>query len=379
MKKINFESMRSKSLLTGKNNLEKLYTMKNFPVFMGCVDTPKEEDIFADMEWQICKDTGLIQLAGLLPLEVLYLNQHNDGTGKLWLDHYKAFAEFINKFGSKNILEVGGANDFIARSYLDNNQDAAWTIVEPHPFFVEDKRINIIKSWFDDKFKIDVKIDTLVHSHVLEHLYDPFRFLAQASKSLKAGDKHIFTFPNMMAMLKNKFTNCLNFEHTVFLTEDVVDYSLKKASFNIIAKEYFGDGHSIFYAAEKKEDIDTPIFENKYAEYKETFMDFIDYHRKMINDLNDKMKNTQEPVYLFGAHIFSQFLLSFGLSVKRIEAIMDNSPAKQGKRLYGTDFIIEFPESLRNKGKANMILKAGFYNEEVKKQLLQINNQITIW
>lgn len=379
MKKIDFESIRSKSLLTGKNNLEKLYTMKNFPVFMGCVDTPEEEDIFADMEWQICKDTGLIQLAGLLPLEILYLNQHNDGTGKLWIDHYQSFAEFINKVGSKNILEVGGANDFIAMSYLDKNQDATWTIVEPHPFFVEDKRIKIIKSWFNDKFKIDVKIDTLVHSHVLEHLYDPFQFLAQVNKLLKAGDKHIFTFPNMMAMLKNKFTNCLNFEHTVFLTEDIVDYSLKKVGFNIIAKEYFGDGHSIFYATEKKEDMDTSIFENKYAEYKETFMDFIDYHRKMINDLNNKMKNTQEPIYLFGAHIFSQFLLSFGLSAKRIEAIMDNSPAKQGKRLYGTDFIIGSPESLRSKGKVNIVLKAGFYNEEVKRQLLQINDQITIW
>src|SRR3990170_4049349 len=99
--------IREKSILTDKSNLEHLFTFKNFPVFMGCVDLPIKEDLFADMEWDICKDTGIIQLRKLLPINVLYLNQHNDGTGKYWQDHYTAFAKFLYKYKSKNILKIG--------------------------------------------------------------------------------------------------------------------------------------------------------------------------------------------------------------------------------------------------------------------------------
>src|SRR3989339_417457 len=106
--------IRDRSLITGQKNLEHLYTLKNFPVFMGCVDTPQKDDYIADMIWDIYPDTGLIQLRKLIPLDILYLEQHNDGVGKVWQDHYAAFAKFLykNKPG-KNILEIGGAHDII--------------------------------------------------------------------------------------------------------------------------------------------------------------------------------------------------------------------------------------------------------------------------
>ena len=44
---------RKTSIITGRENLEHLYTLKNFPVFMGCVDEPKENDVFHDMCWDI--------------------------------------------------------------------------------------------------------------------------------------------------------------------------------------------------------------------------------------------------------------------------------------------------------------------------------------
>src|SRR3989338_3264792 len=120
---------RTKSLLTGKANMEPLYTFRHFPVFMGCATTPESEDLFADIEWQICRDTGMIQLAKLLPLKILYLDQHNDGIGKTWQDLYIRTADFIFRFkkGSR-ILEIGGAHDAVARRYLELHPDATWTI-----------------------------------------------------------------------------------------------------------------------------------------------------------------------------------------------------------------------------------------------------------
>lgn len=372
---------RTKSLLTGKQNLEHLYTFKDFPTFVGCVETPKSEDMVANMVWDICKDTGLIQLRKLLPLEILYLDQHNDGTGKIWQDHYTAFAKFLYKYKPKNILEIGGAHDHIAINYWKLDPKVNWATIEPNPQNITSKKIKVIKSWFDEGFRANMPVDTIIHSHVFEHSYEPFKFIEHIGKFLKKGDRHIFTFPNLLPMFENKWTNCLNFEHTALLTEEITEYILKKFGFIILEKQYYGDPHSIFYATEKSDTpISLPAMENKYDKYKKLFMDYINYHIDMINELNGLTKKSTAPVYLFGAHIFSQTLIQFGLKTDRIISILDNSPMKQGKRLYGTDFIIESPKILKDKGPINLILKAGIYNDEIKKDILEnINPEVTFW
>ncbi len=372
---------RSKSLLTGKKNLEHLYTFKNFPVFMGCVDSSEKKDIFADMEWAICPESGIIQLRKLLPLEILYLNQHNDGTGLIWQNMYQKFAEFIRRNNTtNNILEIGGAHDYLAKNYLSIEKNVDWTIVEPHPQQITDKRVKVIEAWFDDSFKFNQPIDVIVHSHVFEHIYNPLRFLQNISNFLKNGQRQIFAFPNMLPMLRHKFTNCLNFEHTVFLTEYFIDYLLEQYGFKIIKKEYYGDPHSIFYATEKRKPIKTGGLKNHYNLYKKVFMNFINYHKKIVKQLNKKIVASRKPVYLFGAHIFSQYLLNFGLKSTKIISVLDNSKAKQGLRLYGTPFVVESPAILKNKGEVKVILKAGIYNEEIKKDILEnINNEVIFW
>ncbi len=382
MKQSNDCTIRDKSLLKETAKLEHLFTFKDFPVFMGCVDTPQSEDIVADMIWDICKDTGIIQLRELLPLEILYLGQHNDGIGVIWHGLYKQFAEFIyQQSPGKHILEIGGANDAIAKYFLERDASVSWTIVEPHPDFVSDPRIRVVRSWFDEDFSIDEEVDTIIHSHVFEHTYDPVAFLTHINHFLKPGKRHIFTFPNMLPMLEHKFTNCLNFEHTAFLTEDIIEYLLTTIGFEIVAKEYYGDPHSILYSTIKRQAPSAPpSLPNHYKEYKKIFMEFISYHNNMVSDLNNKIHAEILPIYLFGAHIFSQYLIQFGLKTKKIVSILDNSPQKNGKRLYGTNLLVASPKILRDKGRVIVILKAGIYNEEIKKDILEnINSEVEFW
>jgi hypothetical protein len=368
---------REHSLVTGGDNLETLYTFKDFPVFMGCVDAPIEKDVKADMIWDICRDSGLIQLRDLVPLELVYLDQHNDGTGRVWQEHYKAFADFISKYNPKSVLEIGGAHEHIAKHLLDNTD---WTIIEPNPQHIADDRIDVIKGFFTDKFSSDKKFDTVIHSHVFEHAYNPFEFIEHIGTFLKPGDKHIFAFPNFLPMLEKKFTNCLNFEHTVFLTEEFTKYILQKAGFKILEVQPFGDPHSIFYATEKIANPSEAKLNNKYEDYKKLFNDFVSYHKDMITELNQKIEESDAPVYLFGGHIFSQFLIQFGLKTDNVVGILDNSPLKQGKRLYGTNLSVESPKILKDVGRANVILKVATYDKEIKDDILKnINNEVVFW
>ena len=378
MKKLDNYIDRPASILTGRENLEHLYTLKNFPVFMGCTLQEENDDIVTDMSWVICPETGMIQLARLIPLEILYQDQHNEGVGKVWEDHYEAFAGFLKEYSPKHVLEIGGAHGLIAKKYLSKAPEANWTIVEPNPS-TDDVRVKIIKGWFNKDFSYKEKVDAVVHSHVLEHTYNPKEYLEAIGEFLKLGDMQIFSFPNMIEQLTRKYTNCLNFEHTAFITEYFADSLLKLTGFEIVGKKYFRD-HSIFYAAKKVIAHQDLEIENKYEEYKKLFNNFISYHENMIRELNQKILNSDSPIYLFGAHIFSQYLIGFGLLEDKIVGVLDNGPAKQGMRLYGTKFIVESPQILKNKGPVNIILKAGIYNDEIKKDIIEnINPEAVFW
>lgn len=368
------------SVVTGKSNLENLHVLKSFPVFFGCVDTDPKEDLFADMHWCIDPETGVIQLSKLIPLEILYQMQHVDGCGPTWEKYYEEFAAFISSHNPGHVLEIGGGQGKLSQIVTSRNNKTIWTIVEPNPVHRGSDRIEVIRSFFDEKFEYEGTIDTVVFSQVLEHAYDPRSFVSTIASFLPTNGKLIFAYPNLELWLQKKYTNALNFEHTMFLTEHHVDYLLRKNGFYISEKRAYGE-HSIFYLVEKKgQELETSQLINKYIEYKAMFDEFVDYHTKIVEDLNNRIIANNVSIYLFGAHIFSQYLLCFGLSQNRIKSILDNSKAKQGKRLYGTRFHVESPSVLRGIKKATVILKAGIYNKEIKEDILEnINPNVVFW
>ena len=57
---------RNKDIINEFEDLEYLYKFKKFPLFMGCTNKSTEEDILVDMQWQISKNSGIIQLNSIL-------------------------------------------------------------------------------------------------------------------------------------------------------------------------------------------------------------------------------------------------------------------------------------------------------------------------
>jgi SAM-dependent methyltransferase len=370
---------RNNDVVLGHNNLEDLYTFKSFPVFMGCVEQDPSKDILADMSWKISKKSGMIQLNPLLPLEIVYNAEHGSGTtGKAWDEHHKAFAQFINKYNIKSVLEIGGLHGILAQKYFDLKGEAKWTIIEPNPIVPEYVPVKVITGFFDNNFKSEEKFDAIIHSHVLEHVYNPDKFMEHQSSFMKEGDLLIFSIPNMGVMLKNKYTNCINFEHTIYFTEPYVEYFLNKYNFELIEKQYFKKDHSIFYCARKTNNLSANLPDGLYNKNKSTFQKYIDTHLDDVNKINELISKTDLPVYLFGAHVFSQYLISFGLDISKIICLLDNDTKKENKRLYGTSLISKSPKILKDIPEAIVILRAGVYNDEVKNDILtNINSNIT--
>jgi hypothetical protein len=363
--------IRTHCAISGRADLEPLYTFTQFPVFMGCTNQPREKDILADMDWGISRSSGLIQLRQLVPLEVLYPESHGSGSvGVIWEQHHAAFAQFIRSFEPTGVLEIGGAHGILARNYAAYAQ-IPWTILEPNPSPVAGCPAVFIKQFFDDKFTFQGQFDTIVHSHLFEHIYEPRKFMQSLTNFTKLGQRLIFSLPNMEVMLRRKYTNCINFEHSLFLTEAYVEFLLSAHGFVMERKEYFKDDHSIFYAAQRSATAPTASLSERLYEQNLAIHDqYIRHYQGLISDINAKIQSVSKPIYLFGAHIFAQYLIAFGLDTTSISCILDNDPKKHGRRLYGTDLMVDSPKILRDKGSALVILKAGVYNDEVRGDIM---------
>lgn len=338
---------------------------------MYCVITQPETDVHADMEWSISRGSGCVQLAKLAPLDIVYGHEHGSGAvGGVWRDHHTAFAAFLNKRGVRRALEIGAGHGVLAKKYLEDVQDASWVVVEPNFPAWTHERLLMMQGMFDSNFTLPegvAPVDAVVHSHTFEHMYEPRAFLEDVNKFLPVGAMHIFTLPRMEVWLRQHHPNTLNFEHTVLLTEAAIEELLRVTGFDVVEKQYFRDDHSVFYATRKVKEANKfgVLRLNEYALNKKLFMDFVKAQQDAVVRINAALATVPTKAYLFGAHIFSQFTLSFGLHADRIAGIIDNDTAKHGKRLYGTHLFVSGPDILKTVEHPVVVLRVGFYRQEI--------------
>lgn len=366
-----FSSIREECALIGQGALSHLHTFENFPVFMGCTDAPQDQDVFADMSWWISANSGAIQLRNLLPLEVLYPESHGAGqVGKIWRDHHSALADFLSVSRPSAVFEIGGSHG-ILESLYQNHEEIPWTILEPNPSPILDSKATFVKGFFDEDFRFSGDFDTVVHSHVLEHIYEPAKFMSALRRFMPEGTELIFSVPNMAEMMRRMYSNCLNFEHTIFLTEDYVEYLLANNGFKLLRKQLFQDDHSIFFQALRTDRVEAlSLTENLFERHSLLFSNWLDHYRNLVSLVNEQIRNVQGPVFVFGAHIFTQYLIAFGLDTSRIQGVLDNDPGKHGRRLYGTNLRVSSPAILRGMVEPHVILSAGAYNSEIRADVI---------
>lgn len=367
--------------LTHNKKFKKIFTINSFPIYMGTVHK-KKKIMCENMNFYINKSSGTVQIFPRVDLSNLYFKSHGSGkVGATWQKHHKVFFNFLKLKNKNTILEIGGGHNSISLKSLKKN-------IKIFSFDPNGKKISNInklyKEFFSNqsisKYKLYKKFDVVVHSHLFEHIYEPENFLNSIHSSLKDNGLHFFAVPNMEPMIKKGIASAMNFEHPFFLNEYTIRVLLKKTGFRILEKKYYGKHHSIFFKTVKVSKIDTVKVKNIF---KKNYLLFKKLHNKWKLDvlqINKKIKKyTAKKIFIFGAHIFSQNLIKTGLNIKNIIGILDNDEDKQGEYLYGTKLKVFSPEILKQFPTPSVILRAGEYNLEIKKQILNKINHKTIF
>ena len=363
---------RNSNILNNAQDLKHLFTFEKFPVFMGCTEENSDEDLYFDMSWHISESTGIIQLNPLIPEETLYSKNHGAGSvGKIWKNHHVKFAEFFSKLKPNSVLEIGGGHGLLSLAYK-KIEDIPWTIVDPNSTRVDGVTAKTINCFFDENFSVEEEYDLVVHSHVFEHMFYPNIFLQNLSSFIKSGKRMAFSVPNMKVALNRNYANCISFEHTIFLTEPIIESILSQNKFIIEDKEYYMKDHSIFYVVKKVDyEIDNKLPSSIIEENELLFFRYINHFRSLVEKVNIVIKQTTKPVFIFGAHVFTQYLIAFGLETTKVKFVLDNDPNKHNKRLYGTDLHVKSPKILENYDSPLVVAHVGAFTEEIKQDVLK--------
>jgi len=340
---------------------------------MGTIEEKQKEYLFHDMIYVKCSKCNTLQLKQLIPLDILYQSNHNvDIVGEIWKKHYEELSKFIIESTlHKNILEVGDPSAKLPKLC---NDFESWSIVEPNPHIeINDKRISFVDSWIEN-YRINNNIDTVVMSHVFEHLYNPRKILSNLFYNAKKGTKLIISIPNFMHITKQEILPPagLHFEHSFYIDDDNVHEMLSNLGFSIVSYKRFQD-HSIFYCYEyTSKKIN---FVDRYSQFRKNLL--LDKTLKKYENLIKKINNSKDKdLFIYGAHFPAQLLFAMGLDRTKFINCIDNSRNKTYRYLYGYDLFVIPPQDLSGMTKPKILCEMGIYTEEIKKNLLLFNGEI---
>ncbi len=185
------------------------------------------------------------------------------------------------------------------------------------------------------------------------------------------------SIPNMEYLLNSKksIASILHFEHTFYLNDEIITYLLNKNGFSIELKENYKN-HSIFYKIKKSKKSIKDI----KLKISDKFNSIWDRTLTKIQSINNILKNTNHTdIYIYGAHVNTQFYLYNGIDNNKIKGIIDNSKNKKNQILYGTDKVVNTPDIIRNMDECIVICShTGVYYNEISKQLKKLNKKIEI-
>lgn len=362
---------RKECILCG-NKTENLFSL-NMPIFMG-VNKNNAEEIISKMNFDFCDNCGEIQIRDLIDLDLLYMNNHNeDVVGGIWKRHYEEFRKFISpNIKDKVVLEISDPSAKVAKICTDYKR---WFIVEPNYIEQNLENVEFIKSYFEE-FETKEKYDIIINSHLLEHIHNPDEFFSKCFNLLKDDGCMIISIPNMDYLIHHNVSpvNFLHFEHTYFINSEVLEYLANKNGFSVKKEKKF-ESHSLFFRLEKSKK--TSVLPNLHV--KKLFLNHFKNKIKNIEEINSKINLvSNSEVFLFGAHVSSQFVLHNGLDEKKIISILDNSNSKQNQKLYGSSLFVNSPEIIKNKYAVVICSHLGIYKDEVIKQLKEINPSVII-
>jgi hypothetical protein len=269
------------------------------------------------------------------------------------------------------ILEIGAGNGNLSENIL-KLINTKYTIIDPY-YYGECQNKTIINDYIENIELNNIFANTIIMSHVFEHFYDPYLIMEKIENS-KNIEYICLNFPDLETYIKNGTYHVLNAEHTFYIDNNYIENLFVKHNFELLNHRSYQD-HSVFFLFKR-----TNICTENVLITKNNPDLLINAYYKNIYDCIDKIhdiifNNIDKDIYIWPCSMHTIYLFVFGLNHLFFKNILDNSPSKINKFLYGYNLLCKsFDELISTANKSAIIfINGGCFNKELS---LQPNNNI---
>lgn len=366
---MNFYNERTKCIFCNSCNFE-LLIEKNYQAPMSLVLTESlNNGLFMPYNIMCCKDCNSCQTKYIADLNIVYGGTHIDHFGIV----KKQKVEYLSNFIKTNsditgIIEIGACHSFLADKLI-NSLNIPYTIIEPNNIYYSEN-ITYITDYIENIDITKINANTIIMSDVFEHFYNPLEIL---SKIKESQIKYIyFNHPDFDHAIKNDLLLCLNTEHTFQVEHQYLFALFENYGFRLKLLQNI-DNCSLLFEFQRNENKSL----NKLMNIN-TRINVINYIQRLNNIVN-KMNNiiNENPThtfYLWPSSIHAITLFMFGLNHTSLTGILDNSPNKIGKYLYGYNLLCYSFDSIIKKDDINTCIFIGGAGNYIRELNFDIKN-----
>lgn len=369
MELLEIYTVRNKCIFCNNDDLELLFKHSKYQSSLSLeLYTNKDaKSYFMPYNVQICKKCNSFQNKYIGDLSIIYDKNHADDYGSTKNKKHTLFCDFISENSNINgIVEVGSCNGILANHILSRVK-TEYNIIEPS--FTGDKtNLNIIQDYFENVELNSINSNTIVMSDVFEHFYNPIEILTKIQQCPNI--KYVYlNHPDFDSAIKNIYNlMILNCEHTFLIEHQFLFTLFEKFGFKL-NRRYDFENFSLFLEFERiyeQQIIEKPLINYNLYNDAKTFFSSVTTTADNINKFITI--NPTKKIYLWPTSVHSITLITCGLNFKKLEGILDNSPNKIGKYLYGYNLLCSSFNDILNSDDKNIciiISGAGSYIKEL--------------
>jgi 2-polyprenyl-3-methyl-5-hydroxy-6-metoxy-1,4-benzoquinol methylase len=351
-------------------DLRDFFCRKQYPITCSPPENnqPFIQDIFADQNFSVCNRCSCVQLKNLIHPSLLYSTAHNNTFNTpTWLEHHKMFCNFIfNKVQHTSITELGGSGKLFE---LMKRPDIEYTCLDiSTPNTRVDGVYYIVGNCETHNYS---GIETVVMSHVFEHLFNPQTFLETVSQK---GVKHVYiSIPNMKALVDSNNIHIIHNEHTFYIDKPSAIWLFNQYGYSLVdIFEYKTHSLFMYFSITETPFIKLPSLHNQ--EIEDSLYNIFLNEKSRLAHIIIKPNSFIVPGGLYG-----QFIAYYCKPVN-ILGFLDNDTTKQGHRVYGTPYFTYGFDELAKYSSVTLYLWNGQYTSELINQIktYSVNYEIII-
>ena len=367
--------IRTNCVICSKDNFLEIYNKEKYPIVFTPPGKDKniEDDENENLHFIGCQYCGCVQTKRLVDQEKLYKDAYNITYNYPTMQrHHNLFADFVIKnIINKQIIEIGGSNGALVKIIL-SKQKIDYTIMD-----LCDRAPNILNVNFINancEIADFPENNTIILSHVFEHLYNPFMFVQNVKRNNI--NQILISNPDFDMLLERNDNSFINFEHTYYCNTSQLDHLMKQCGYyrqNILNFEKW----AIFYNYIKDDNVlvDDEVTKNVYL--LDTLKEYFICRENKIKNI--KIDNDNKTFICTAGH-YGQLVYTFlDENVKNnIIGFLDSDSFKIGKRVYGTKHFTYDKSKLCDYENINVILCAERYRDEIINEILSHNQNTNI-